>query len=142
MQLNKIFLLAAGILIFSVAIGDVSATEIFLTSDCISCNKTCDVESLNIIAESIEKQSEHTVKVDPLAPKPGEWGRAVSSAPDNGVAIYLAASCPGAMMEVAKLASVSSKGVIFINTAASTLKKPLSLEGHGMITSQTSTLQV
>lgn len=131
MQLNKIFLLAAGILIFSVAIGDVSAKEIFLTSDCISCNKTCDVESLNIIAESIEKQSEHTVKVDPLAPKPGEGGRAVSSAPDNGVAIYLAASCPGAMMEVAKLASVSSKGVIFINTAASTLKKPLSLEGHG-----------
>lgn len=123
MQFNRIMLLGAVILFISVSVGDATAADIFLTSDCISGNRSADIESLNIIKTCIENESEHNVTVDPLAPKPGEGYRAVKCAREGGVAVYLAASCPGAMTDVARMAASTGKGVIFVNTGSLDLKK-------------------
>lgn len=122
MQLNRIILLGAVLLFITVSVGDATAADIFLTSDCISGNRSADIESLNLIKTCIENESEHNVTVDPLAPKPGEGYRAVKCAPEGGLAVYLAASCPGAMMEVARMAATTRKGVIFVNTGSLDLK--------------------
>jgi len=123
LQLNRIILLSAVLLTLSLNVSDAAAVDIFLTSDCISGNCSADTESLNLIKSCIENESEHNVTVDPLAPKPGEGYRAVKCAPEGGVAVYLAASCPGAMMEVARMAATTCKGVIFVNTGSLDLKK-------------------
>ncbi|PKL69128.1 MAG: hypothetical protein CVV28_01045 [Methanobacteriales archaeon HGW-Methanobacteriales-1] len=103
----------------------VSATDVFLTSDCISGNSSQDVSNLHSIEGYIENgtlKNKVNVTVDPKAPHPGEGERAVYSAKSKGVAVYMAASCPGTMKVVAKLASSSSKGVIFVNTGKLNLK--------------------
>jgi hypothetical protein len=103
----------------------VSAVDVFLTSDCISGNSTQDVSNLHSIEGYIENgtlKNKVNVTVDSKAPHPGEGERAVYSAKSNGVAVYMAASCPGTMKAVARLASTSSKGVIFVNTGKLNLK--------------------
>ncbi|WP_321211721.1 pseudomurein-binding repeat-containing protein [Methanothermobacter sp. DP] len=122
MQLKGIILFMTALVLFSVNISGAAAVDIFLTSDCITGNSSSDIENLNLIKSCIENESEHNVTVDPKAPKPGEGCRAISCAPQGGVAVYLAASCPGAMREVAKLAATTSKGVIFVNTGKLNLK--------------------
>lgn len=102
-----------------------SAVDLFLTSDCISGNSTQDVSNLHSVERYIENGSlkdKVNVTVDPKAPHPGEGGRAIYSTKLNGVAVYMAASCPGTMKEVAKLASSTNKGVIFVNTGQLNLK--------------------
>ncbi|MGB9837723.1 pseudomurein-binding repeat-containing protein [Methanothermobacter sp.] len=120
--MKGIILFMTALVLFSVNISGATAVDIFLTSDCITGNCSSDIENLNLIKSYIENESEHNVTVDPKAPKPGEGGRAISCTPQGGVAVYLAASCPGAMREVAKLASTTSKGVIFVNTGKLNLK--------------------
>jgi len=115
-------LFMTAIVLFLVNISGAAAVDIFLTSDCITGNSSSDIENLNLIKSYIENESEHNVTVDPKAPKPGEGCRAISCAREGGVAVYLAASCPGAMREVAKLAATTSKGVIFVNTGKLDLK--------------------
>ncbi|MDO8869917.1 MAG: pseudomurein-binding repeat-containing protein [Methanobacteriaceae archaeon] len=102
-----------------------SAVDVFLTSDCISGNSTKDVSNLHSVEGYIENGSlkdKVNVTVDPNAPHPGEGERAIYSTKSNGVAVYMAASCPGTMKTVAKLASTSNKGVIFVNTGQLNLK--------------------
>ncbi len=104
------------------------AIDIFITSDCVSGNSTQDVSNLNSVKGYIENGSlknntQLNITVDPNAPKPGEGERAIYSASNNGVAVYLAASCPGTMKAVAKLASTNNKAVIFVNTGQLDLKK-------------------
>lgn len=102
-----------------------SAVDVFLTSDCISGNSTQDVSNLHSVEGYIENGSlkdKVNVTVDPKAPHPGEGERAIYSTKTNGVAVYMAASCPGTMKAVAKLASSSNKGVIFVNTGQLNLK--------------------
>jgi len=103
------------------------ALDIFITSDCVSGNSSKDVSNLNSVKGYIENGSlkdktQINITVDPNAPKPGEGERAIYSASKNGVAIYMAASCPGTMKAVAKLASTTNKGVIFVNTGQLDLK--------------------
>jgi hypothetical protein len=103
----------------------VSAVDVFITSDCISGNSTQDVSNLHSIGGYIKNgtlKDKVNVTVDPKAPHPGEGERAVYSAKSNGVAVYMAASCPGTMKAVARLASTNSKGVIFVNTGQLNLK--------------------
>lgn len=103
----------------------VSAVDVFITSDCISGNSTQDVSNLNSVKGYIENgtlKNKVNVTVDPKAPKPGEAERAIYSTKTNGVAVYMAASCPGTMKAVAKLAATSKKGVIFVNTGQLNLK--------------------
>ncbi len=102
-----------------------SAVDVFLTSDCISGNSAQDVSNLHSVEGYIENGSlkdKVNVTVDPEAPHPGEGERAIYSTKSNGVAVYMAASCPGTMKAVAKLASTSNKGVIFVNTGQLNLK--------------------
>ena len=102
-----------------------SAVDVFLTSDCISGNSAQDVSNLHSVEGYIENGSlkdKVNVTVDPKAPHPGEGERAIYSTKSNGVAVYMAASCPGTMKAVAKLASSSNKGVIFVNTGQLNLK--------------------
>lgn len=102
-----------------------SAVDVFLTSDCISGNNAQDVSNLHSVEGYIENGSlkdKVNVTVDPKAPHPGEGGRAIYSTKLDGVAVYMAASCPGTMKEVAKLASSTNKGVIFVNTGQLNLK--------------------
>lgn len=104
-----------------------NALDIFITSDCISGNSSQDVSTLNSVKGYIENGSlkdntQLNITVDPNAPKPGEGERAVYLASKGGVAVYLAASCPGTMKAVAKLASTNNKAVIFVNTGQLDLK--------------------
>lgn len=103
------------------------ALDIFITSDCVSGNSSQDVYNLNSVKGYIENGSlknntQLNITVDPKAPKPGEGERAIHNASQNGVAVYLAASCPGTMKAVAKLASTNNKAVIFVNTGQLDLK--------------------
>ena len=105
----------------------VSALDVFITSDNISGDKTKDVSNLNSVKGyikngSLENKTDLHVTVDSKAPKPGEGERAFYSTSKNGVAVYMAASCPGTMKAVSKLAASSSKGVIFVNTGKLNLK--------------------
>jgi len=119
------FLLFLGCFLFF--IGTANALDIFITSDSISGNSTQDVSNLKSIKGyiengSLQNQTNLNITVDPIAPKPGEGERAVYTVKVNGVAVYLAASCPGTMKAVAKYAAVNNKGVIFVNTGSLDLK--------------------
>ncbi|MCK9151573.1 pseudomurein-binding repeat-containing protein [Methanobacterium alcaliphilum] len=104
----------------------VSAVDVFITSDSISGDKQTDVDNLNSIKSNLENgtlKGNVNVTVDKNASKPGEGERALSKAKTNGVAVYLAASCPGAMKAVANKAKSSKKVVIFVNVGKLDLKK-------------------
>ena len=124
MILSSLLLLGCCFLFVNAA----SAVDVFLTSDSISGNSSQDVNNLHSIENYVEKNTTlqndtpTTVTVDPKAPKPGEGERAVDSAKTGGVAVYLAASCPGTIKAVAYKASRTNKGVIFVNVGSLNLK--------------------
>lgn len=106
-------------------ISSVSAVDVFLTSDCISDKKT-DVKNLKSIKGYINNgtlKGKANVTVDKEAPKPGEGERAISKSKKNGVAVYLAANCPGTMRAVAKKAKTTNKAIIYVNVGKLNLKK-------------------
>lgn len=123
---RKIILSVVVLFCCLIFINAVSAVDVFITSDSISGDKKTDVKNLNSVKSNIENgtlKGKVNVTVDSQAPHPGEGERALSKSKTGGAAVYLAASCPGAMKAVAQKAKSSQKVVIFVNVGKLNLKK-------------------
>lgn len=93
--------------------------NIYLTSDNIA-GKTSDKALMDKIKKAVSGSA--NVIIDPVSPAPNEASRSIKNAP-NGIAAYIAASCPGLMYDIVtgvktgylRNAASDLNGVVFIN---------------------------
>lgn len=112
-----------------ISLQSISSTTVFITSDYVIQEGTHDFRvsenkaMLQDIKELLEEKSNGkiTVIIDDKAPSPGEVSRAANSNADFRV--YLAAACPGTMLEAATSSYKSDKAMIYVNTGFLDLTK-------------------